>query len=337
MECTLQFASYRRPFAVPLRTARGDWFEREGIVVRLEADDGRVGFGEIAPIEGFGSESMAEAEGFLSGLGPRIRRERLAGIPEGLRCCHFALGSAWWMIEEPDVPYVFRNTALLPTGENALEAMAGYLAAGFRTFKMKIGVASARLEIANVQGLLSLMPAEARLRLDANGALDEPAFELWLDALDGHRGIEFLEQPLEAGAEREVRDYATEREVPLALDESLASVQGLQVVLQHLRWFGPLVLKSALLGSPEDLLRVLRNARNPLIFSSVFETGIGLHNGLRLAAAAGARSPVGYGTLAYFADGLNVFPTEPTLASDLISIERLEALWNTICGEFAKA
>lgn len=337
MECRLQYASYRRPFAVPLRTARGDWFEREGIVVRLEAEDGRVGFGEIAPVESFGSESIDEAERLLKALGPRIASERIRGILDSLRCCRFALGSAWWMIERPDVPYVFRNTALLPIGETAVDAMIDYLKCGFRTFKMKIGVASARLEIANVQGLLSLMPAEAKLRLDANGSLDERAFELWLDALDGHRGIEFIEQPLESGAEHQALRYAATREVPVALDESLSTVEGVQVTLRHLRWFGPLVLKSALLGFPDDLLRALETARNPLVFSSVFETGIGLHNGLRLAAAAGAREPVGYGTLAYFADHLNIFPAEATLASDMISPARLERLWETICGEFARA
>ncbi len=104
---------------------------------------------------------------------------------------------------------------------------------------------------------------------------------------------------MESGAERRVRQLAASREVPVALDESLVTVEGVQVTLQHLRWFGPLVLKGALLGYPDDLLRALEAARNPLVFSSVFETGIGLHAGLRLAAEAGAREPVGYGTLAY--------------------------------------
>lgn len=332
-----QFATYRRPFAVPLRTARGVWYEREGILLRLETEDGRVGYGEVSPVDGFGTESLDHAESFLASLRASVDESSVLSVPENLRCCRFALGSAWWQLEAPDVPYSLGNTALLPTGEMALEAMVRFLEEGFLSFKIKIGVAPAREELANVQALLSLMPAEARLRVDANGALDEAGTGLWLDALNGHRGIEFLEQPMEAGAERRVRDLAGSRDVAVALDESLSTVDGVRVVLGHLRWPGPLVLKSALMGFPAELLRTLQSTSNPLIFSSVFETGIGLHSGLRLAAAAGARVPVGYGTLAYFADGLNLLPCASRLESTAVTAEALEHLWQTVCEEFARA
>lgn len=288
-------------------------------------------------MDGFESETLEDAVRFLGSLGATVDPEMLAEIPPRLCCCRFALGSAWWQLAVPDVAYSFRNTALLPCGGSAIEALVQYLAQGFLSFKLKIGVASVREELADVQALLSLMPGEGRLRLDANGALDEAGFALWLDALDGHRGVEFIEQPMSPGMERRMHELTADREVAVALDESLSTVEGIRAALEHVRWAGPLVLKSALLGFPAELIASVSGMPNSLVFSSVFETGIGLHSGLRLASAAGAWMPVGYGTLGYFADDLNLFPAAPHLDSTVVTAEGLEHLWQTICAEFANA
>jgi O-succinylbenzoate synthase len=46
----LELRSYRRPFRQPLKTSHGLWSLREGILLRLTDAEGRVGWGEIAPI-----------------------------------------------------------------------------------------------------------------------------------------------------------------------------------------------------------------------------------------------------------------------------------------------
>jgi L-alanine-DL-glutamate epimerase-like enolase superfamily enzyme len=48
------------PLARPLATAHGTISRREGIWVRLVDDAGHVGFGEAAPLPGFGLETLAE-------------------------------------------------------------------------------------------------------------------------------------------------------------------------------------------------------------------------------------------------------------------------------------
>src|SRR5690242_14585518 len=60
----------------PLKTARGTYGAREGFVVRLEDEEGRVGQGEAMPLEEFGTESPGECE--------RALNELLARLPEGL-------------------------------------------------------------------------------------------------------------------------------------------------------------------------------------------------------------------------------------------------------------
>jgi o-succinylbenzoate synthase len=55
----LEHRIYRRAFQAPVRTAHGSWTQREGILLRLRSQDGTVGFGEVAPIPDFGTETLA--------------------------------------------------------------------------------------------------------------------------------------------------------------------------------------------------------------------------------------------------------------------------------------
>jgi o-succinylbenzoate synthase len=45
-------------FSREVKSARGQWTRREGAILRLRDDDGREGFGEVAPLPGFSRESL---------------------------------------------------------------------------------------------------------------------------------------------------------------------------------------------------------------------------------------------------------------------------------------
>jgi len=90
----LQFRRYRLPFRAPVRTSHGVWPDREGVLIRLATEDGRVGFGEAAPIPWFGTETCDEIEHALRSLGPVVTDEQLDAIPPKLRCLRHALGAA---------------------------------------------------------------------------------------------------------------------------------------------------------------------------------------------------------------------------------------------------
>ena len=72
----VDWQSYSLPLRRPFRTAFGVLENREGLLVRLEAADGSFGWGEIAPLSGFGGESLADSgdalkliQSYLSGNG----------------------------------------------------------------------------------------------------------------------------------------------------------------------------------------------------------------------------------------------------------------------------
>src|SRR6185295_10255884 len=82
--------SYRLPLRTPLRTAHGLWTEREGLIVRLEDESGRAGYGEIAPIPAFGTETLAEAREICGKFGDKVEGEVIDSVAERFGCVRFA-------------------------------------------------------------------------------------------------------------------------------------------------------------------------------------------------------------------------------------------------------
>jgi O-succinylbenzoate synthase len=98
----IEHRRYRLPFLHTVRTAHGHWAEREGILIRaVRVEDGGrevgvVGWGEVAPIAWFGSETLEEAEAALKGLEGRAENlaEALARVPVACGCVRAGLAAA---------------------------------------------------------------------------------------------------------------------------------------------------------------------------------------------------------------------------------------------------
>jgi O-succinylbenzoate synthase len=284
MQYGLEFRSYSRSFKVPLRTHHGVWTVREGILLRLTDDQGRVGWGEIAPLPWFGTETMAEALSVCQQLPPVWSAQEMFAIPDRYRACQFGLESAWEMLTTPDsVPppvQPLTYSYLLPTGAIALDSWQVPWRAGYRTFKCKIGVGSIEDEWVWIQQLLRMLPVDAKLRLDANGGLSDEAAGRWLAECDRlnaasntHCGIELIEQPLPPHAFDRLLDLSHRYQTPIALDESVTSVQQLETAYEQ-GWRGIFVVKAAIAGSIQRLRSFCLTHDVDVVWSSVFETAI---------------------------------------------------------------
>ena len=330
MKYRIETRGYRRRFERPLATANGPWRVREGLLVRLEDDDGRIGFGEVAPLRRAGCETLPAARRFFQELGPRLDDESFRSIARDLPCCRIALESSRSFINEPEVPFSFANTALLPGSEVAILALERALSDGYTTFKMKIGVREREEEQHVIAALLEGLPPGAKLRLDANGSLGPRTLRNWLEFLRGRPGVDFLEQPMPVGEEEEAAEIGASFQTELALDESVSAQGQLINIASGRLWTGPLVIKPLLFGDLDELVRMAGPMNNRFIVSSVFETGIGLLTALRTAAALGVDDAVGFGSLAYLDDELRGIAPAPKLTSDDISLSTLEEIWERL-------
>ncbi|MEG3833435.1 o-succinylbenzoate synthase [Microcoleus sp. Z1_C3] len=89
-----EFRTYQRKFKRPLQTSHGIWDIREGIILRLVDENNRIGWGEIAPLSWFGSESFEQALDFCHQLPANLSSEMIFAISAELPACQFGFESA---------------------------------------------------------------------------------------------------------------------------------------------------------------------------------------------------------------------------------------------------
>ena len=100
-------------------------------------------------------------------------------------------------------------------------------------------------------------------------------------------------------------DYMEASGIGIALDESLNGTDR-DHWLKPNAWPGVFVIKAPLMGELSQLADRLAPVAEQVVFSSVFETGIGLENSLRLAdSLPQVFRPIGYDTVNAFNDELN--------------------------------
>jgi len=298
-ELKFQFKLYQNNFKQPLRTHHGIWELREGIIISLTNPEGITTRGEIAPLPWFGSETIAQALAFCQQLGDATTKEAILTIPDHLPCCQFALESALLALDlevtNDNYPQDLSFCYLLPTGAEALTAWQElYQGYGATTFKWKIGVLTLSEEIKILKQLTTDLPAQVKLRLDANGGLNLAQVQQLLTVTDSLQGIEFIEQPLPKDNFTNMVQLSREHPTLLALDESVASFSQLKQAYEQ-GWSGVYVIKAAIMGFPTRLRQFCQNHALDVVFSSVLETEVGREAVFKLTRQLHHPRAVGFG------------------------------------------
>ncbi|MEH2234011.1 MAG: o-succinylbenzoate synthase [Nostoc sp.] len=311
MRYKFKFRPYQRRFLRSLTTNHGKWDIREGIILRLIDETLKVGWGEIAPISWFGSETLEQALDFCRQLPGEITNEIIFSIPDELPACQFGFESAWEMESGGD-NFITPNSSLfysglLPAGKAALNQWETLWQKGYRTFKWKIGVYAIADELEIFESLIHTLPASTKLRLDANGGLTYEEANLWLRTCDNLKAnpevpieIEFIEQPLPVEQFQQMLELSTSYETAIALDESVATLGQLAACYQQ-GWRGIFVIKPGIVGSPSRLRKLCHQHQIDTVFSSVFETAIARLAALQIAAELSQNNrAVGFGIDHFF-------------------------------------
>ncbi|MBR8830950.1 MAG: o-succinylbenzoate synthase [Chroococcopsis gigantea SAG 12.99] len=299
---SFDYRLYRRDFQTPLQTHHGIWKTREGIIIRLTDERGEIGWGEIAPLPLFGSETLEMASAFCVSLGKVITPQILSSIADELPATQFAFESAIESLTLPD----FNITSslysyLLPSGVAALESLPKALShRDINTLKWKIGVSPPDKELKIWRELMAASPPEIKIRLDANGGLNLQTAETWLKNTDESPRVEFIEQPLGVDRFREMLRLSLDYKTPIALDESVATLTQLEDIYQK-GWRGIFVVKPCIMGFPSRFRKLCRQYQLDVVLSSVLETEIGRRSALRLVGWGRVDRSLGFGVNQWFA------------------------------------
>lgn len=312
---------YRLPLRAPLTMLGITFHERSGLFLKLEDAGGHCGWGEIAPLPGIHRESESDCLAALQQLAPDFSRrsplssvrfgvaqaqQMLSGMAEGASprsCVPQALESVQVNGLIPDTPS--------PLSE-ALETLAQHTQRlrkdGFSTVKIKVGRRPVLEDAERVRQAHRALGARVALRADANRAWT------WDEALEFARGIQdlplaYCEEPLQDPGRLEA--LHSRSGLPLALDESLWPTHSRDAPVPLPNGVKALILKPGALGDGEDLQFWIQQAQEhdaEVVFSSTFESGLGMHGLILLAAALSPHPAWAHG-----------FDTHRFLAQDCVS------------------
>ena len=324
----LAFRQYSRRFSQPIATAHGTWSVREGLIVRIEdAETGFLGFGEIAPLPEFGSETQETAKAFLEDLGTHTTGKDLeSAIAEAPVATAFGLSTALSGLFDP---VSTRTAALISINRFNEEQIDRLTDEGFGTFKVKLGLGTPEKEWKSLKSLVDCLRPDQVLRLDPNQSWTSPVWRFWKPRLEEvASAVEFLEEPFPVDTDTDyLRDQADSSPVELALDERLADGALFDWCKQG--WNGYWIIKPSLLGNPERWLTPLSGYRKKVIISSTFETGIGVSALVRLTEKFPSRDH-GLGTQSFFEDELR--SPESGVHTTTLDASGQQEIWNRLQG-----
>lgn len=311
----------RRVLTLPRGASRSLEEGKRLLLVRVETDDGRVGWGEASPSRRWSAETLESAQSSLerylipatlgrdpadlAGLHAALDAELAPGFDRGQPiakaaldfACHDLLGrsrgvpvQALLGAPEPgQVTLAYLVSA--PTPDAAAQQVEEARALGYRAFKVKVGghppahdVAVARAVVAAAGG--------GTVWVDANQGYDAAA------AREAARGFEALglpvfEQPVAVADWQGLRALRRATRLTIALDEAATSLAVIEEYLRQDLCTG-IVLKVARLGGLHHARGVVDLCRSRgvlLLGSGLMDAPLTLAAGLHAFAAAGLTFP----------------------------------------------
>ena len=338
----LLLTPYQLPLRRPWRSAHGLRREREGWLVQA-GSDGYCGYGDCAPLPEAGTEtSIAAAKRLSTWLRDHSQSSletQLAvlerQVPSATPAADAALETALLDLsaricgltlyaslvseqrEEQEQEQALKpgleielNAALGAVADLQPERIDRALAAGFRVLKVKVGVAPLDRELEAIRHLSARLPADVRLRLDANRAWTLATAAELLDGLSPIASrIECLEEPCAESTDIQLRTLQAQAPFALALDESLPA-RGWPLDPEQLP-LRRLVLKPGVVGGLRPTLSLARRAQAAgleVVITSLVESAAGLWSSAQLAAATGSRLAHGLATADWLAADLGPAP-----------------------------
>lgn len=279
---------YRLRLTSPTAWDRRARVQRDGLLVRMSSGDDS-GWGDIAPLPGFSTESLTEAQAQAETLASEILKSPLrtldlnaVEIPPSVRfgfelaLCNLNTATRK---QSPQEASAVACCGLIGHQKNQQIRLAHSLVnSGYRAVKLKVGRQSLEEDLNTVHTICEKYP-ELKVRIDANRSWSIKTTEKFVRATQNLR-LDYLEEPLRD--KTKLPELARNSNIPIALDETLRE----QDAEKYLKVADVRVLKPTLAGGIYTTLAhieqaIQENAR--CIISSSYESGVGMLGLIELA------------------------------------------------------
>jgi o-succinylbenzoate synthase len=311
-ELNAELHQLQLPLKSTLGTSRWSIHARDVIILQLrDPESGFSGYGESAPLEQFGTESINQAlYAFAQIMEERPFDNMLSTRLDDLAlttCSYSATPTVRYALESAvldlqakreGVPlHVYLGgdeeteqllvNALIGDGDarHAQVAASRAMDEGFACIKMKVAARDLEEDIDRVTMVRDTIGADALLRLDANGGWTRKQSERAIHLLES-MNIEYIEQPLGPDDIDGLTGLAADSPIPIAADESLRNAEDIEILMDSA--IPVFILKPMALGSVaqlRSLARRLHSSAKKVIFTSFIDSAIGRAAAMHLAAS----------------------------------------------------
>lgn len=221
--------------------AMATFTELDALIVKVEANDGHVGWGEVTIVPGYTHETVESGLAFCLAHAPRLlgntpiqgKRHLLPHITTEPHAVS-ALMTALEMLERNRVlvsAETWRIEVLAPVRGLEVaripEEVASLLEKGHRTLKVKVGFQSVGEDLARLQLIAKTASRAAKLRVDANQGFTRSEGIRFAQELDP-AAVELFEQPCDKDDWDANAAVAAVSNVPVMLDESVYNFADIQ-------------------------------------------------------------------------------------------------------------
>lgn len=327
-------ATHLQPYRLLLRdpwlTASGAFSWREGWLLQVETDCGRSGYGDCAPLPATGTESPQLAEVVL-----RERTRLLVGMsvddalaaldaPESFQApaARCAIESALLDLLAQSLGVPFRrylaadaadqvqvNAALGSLQQLDERAVRSACQQGYSVLKLKVGIGPVDDELFHLRNIAEQLPAGTQLRLDANGAWNEPDAARFIAGC-ADLPVDMLEEPLADPSMASLARLQSQCVFALAVDESWSLFAATD------QFFAAPPVRRLVLKPPRSggLLPALALAKRAsaaalqCVVTSSMDSACGVIAAAQLAAALDNSLAHGLATSSWFAEDLGAAP-----------------------------
>lgn len=287
----------RYPYEIPLTNGN----KRSGMLIKISGDEGKCGYGDIAPLPNWSQETLDQAMGQLSQKMPHILKidwtartyiENLKAL-NLLPSVQFGLESALVRILfTTEVSSVLTSALLMGTKEQILEDAKKRKLEGYQSAKFKLPE-----NLEEAREIVYALKDTFRLRIDCNRKLETEEALQFFKEFD-YDAFDYVEEPFKNPKDLHLFTH------PLAVDESYPFDLTLED-LKNLPTLKAIVYKPTIQGGELNCLPLIEFAKErniQVVLSSSFESDIGLINIASMAHRLSLTAPIGIGTYHYLTE-----------------------------------
>lgn len=254
----ISISAIRLPLHDPFVVSYAMWDAMPAVIVRLETDEGLVGWGEAVPDENVTGEHYRATAAILEhllapivlGSSPfdleELHRRMDAVIHDNPAAkaaldiaCHDVVGQAtgrplWQLLggrAHDDLTYP-RVLSIGEPDEMAAKADDA-VAAGFAHIKVKAGAGDPRDDVARVRAVCEAVDGRVPVRVDVNQGWRTPSAAIAAARQLEGLGLAWLEQPIRMGDVAGLAEVRRATSVPIMADETCHGLESLLEIIRH--------------------------------------------------------------------------------------------------------